>query len=100
MNIVTKSGNFSPKALTEIVAIEKQIKDLEAKQSEYKEAILAAMTANGVTEFENDEIKLLVIPATEAVILDSKKLKENYSEVYVECTKKSQKKASLRLTIK
>jgi len=83
-----------------IKAIEEQKKAAEAQATELRAAIMKAMEDNAVTSFENDRIKITYVAATTRTAIDSAKLKKEMPEIAEKYTKKSNVKASLRITLK
>lgn len=103
-------GGVAPintKALDKITMLETIIstldikkKEAEAQRDELKAALLAEMEQKGVKTFETDNVRLTyVAPSTRATI-DTARLKKEMPEVAEQYTKKSETKASLRITIK
>lgn len=95
----------------ELGKIEEQIslaiKDLQDKQKklvdkneEIKEKLKLAMEENQIKSYENAYLKITYIAPTTRVTVDSKKLKEKYSDIYQECTKISNVKSSIRIKVK
>lgn len=83
-----------------IKQIEEQKKAAEAQATELREALMAAMEANGVTSFENERIKLTYVAPTTRTAIDSARLKKELPDVAKAYTKTSNVKASLRITLK
>ena len=75
-------------------------KELEDQDKKMREELEAAMEMYGVKSFENDIIKITYTEPTIRTTLDSAKLKKNYPVVYVECSKVSDVKGSVRITVK
>lgn len=86
--------------IQEVVKIIEKTEMLENKLAEIKNAIKYAMEEHQVKSFENELLKILYVEPTEKVIVDTEKLKTEYEEVYIQCSKKSQVKSSIRLKIK
>jgi hypothetical protein len=83
-----------------IKSIEEQKKAAEAQATELRAALMAAMEANGVTSFENENIKITYVAPTTRTAIDSARLKKELPEVAEKYTKTSNVKASLRITLK
>jgi len=83
-----------------IQAIEQQKKDIEETAKQMRSAIVEKMKEQGLTKFENDKIIISYIAPTTAQIVDSKKLKEEYKEVYEKCLKDSVKSEQIRIKLK
>lgn len=85
---------------TLIKHIEEQKKQAEAQAQELRAAIMEAMEENGVTSFENDNIKITYVAPTTRTAIDSTRLKKEMPEIAEKYAKTSQVKASLRITLK
>jgi hypothetical protein len=85
---------------TIIKHIEEQKKIAEEQAAELRAALMEAMEQNGVTSFENENIKITYVAATTRASIDSTKLKKDLPEIAQQYTKTSNVKASLRITIK
>lgn len=89
------------KALALLETLEKQrqkVKELESKLKEFDERLLASMVENGVQKWETKSVTYTVVAESERKSVDSKKLKENYPDIYDECIKTSKTKAYLKTT--
>ena len=75
-------------------------KELVEKNEEIKEKLKLAMEENQIKSYENAYLKITYIAPTTRVTVDSKKLKEKYSDIYQECTKISNVKSSIRIKVK
>lgn len=105
--IYTQEVAVSETALAELVEVESLIKSIEeqkkvaeAQAQELRAALMQAMEQNGVTSFENENIKVTYVAATTRTAIDSAKLKKELPEIAEQYTKKSNVKASLRITLK
>jgi len=83
-----------------IKSIEEQKKAAEAQAQELRASLMQAMEANGVTNFENERIKITYVAQTTRTSIDSAKLKKELPEIAEKYTKTSNVKASLRITLK
>jgi len=79
---------------------EELLKAIEAELSEWKQTTLEAMEKNAIKKYENDVISITYVAPTTRASVDSKKLKEQYPDVYEKCAKTSNVKASLRVSRK
>lgn len=84
----------------QIVAMEKQLKELKAQDEAFKAMLLDAMQKGRVMSYESESLKLTYVAPYSKVTVDTKALKDNYPRVYADCCKTSTVKASLRLTVK
>lgn len=83
-----------------IKTIEEQKKVAEAQAQELRAQLMQAMEKNGVTSFENENIKITYVAPTTRTAIDSAKLKKELPEIAQKYTKTSNVKASLRITLK
>ena len=83
-----------------IKQIEERKKEAEAQAVELRAAIMQAMEANGVNTFENERIKLTYVAPYIKTAIDTKKLNKELPEIAKKYEKKSDVKASLRITLK
>ena len=95
--------SFEEKAITimqSIANIASQKKALEEQDKSMREQLEAAMEQHGVKSFENDIIKITYVEPTTRTSVDSAKLKKKYPSVFEECSKTSEVKGSVRITVK
>ena len=85
----------------ELVNAALEIKFLEEKLKAKKDALtlelLEEMKAKDIKKIETDDVIISYIDETERETLDSKKLREEYPDVYDECIKFTKVKASVRI---
>lgn len=105
--IYTQELTVSNTQLAELVEVESLIKRIEeqkkaaeAQATELRAQLMQAMEANGVTSFENENIKITYVAPTTRTAIDSTKLKKELPEIAEKYTKTSNVKASLRITLK
>lgn len=94
---------FESKAATVIQAIAdiaSKKKELDDQDKEMRKQLESAMEQFGIRSFENDLIKITYVEPTTRSSVDSTKLKKNYPEIYTECSKVSEVKGSVRITVK
>lgn len=88
----------------QIKKIEEQEKKIQETQKLLKEKLTQAMQViydkTDEKTFENELLKITFVPEYEKVIVDNKKLQEEFEEVYLQCLKKSKVKSSVRITTK
>ena len=89
------------------VAIIQLIADIVTKKAELeeqdklmREKLKTAMEQHDVKSFENDIIKITYVEPTTRTSVDSAKLKKKYPSVFEECSKISEVKSSIRITVK
>lgn len=83
-----------------IVEFETRLKEVKARKEELKAAILETFPKLGIKTWETDVLKITVKDAYKRTTVDSKKLKEDYPDVYNECTIESTVKESLIIKLK
>lgn len=83
-----------------ISCLTNQKKEIEKLEKQMREELESAMGKYGVKSFENDILKVTYIEPSTKVSVDSAKLKENHPEIYSECSKVSDVKASIRIIVK
>ena len=85
---------------TAIASLERQVKELKAQDDAMKAEILQAMENGRVVKYESDNLRLTYVAPFTRQTLDSNAVKRLYPQVYRECIKTSEVKASLRITVK
>ena len=85
------------KAMTDMLT---QQKALEQQISDMREVIKAAMEQYDVKSFENDNVKITYVAATERKSIDSTKLKKEHPEIAEAYQKVSSVKATVKIEIK
>ena len=75
-------------------------KKAQEQSDEIKKAIMKAMEDNSVYSFENEALKVTYVAPTTRTTIDSARLKKELPEIAEKYTKRSDVKASLRITIK
>lgn len=102
-NIIAMSDGLAviaEEVVNQIIAIEIQKKEIEAKQKEIKDELLLAMEQNGIKSFDNERIKITYTAPKKANRLDSKALQADMPEVYEAYLKESDVSASVRITVR
>lgn len=99
----TALQEFTSNALTvmkEIAAINSQKKMLEEQEKKVRMTLEAAMDQYGIKSFDNDILKVTYVAPTTKTSVDSAKLKKEYPEIFKKCSKTSDVKGSVRITVK
>ena len=95
---------FFPEYISEneatLYMLGKQIKELTDEYEALKADVLAKMQEHGDKSFDTGNILITYIAPTSRESFDSKKFKEENAEMYKQYMKKSETKASLKLTIR
>lgn len=101
-DIQTTLGDLTELAQVEqlIASLETQKKAAEAKAQEMRQALLNAMEANSIQNYETDKLKVTYVAPSTRTTIDSAKLKKEQPAIAEAYSKTSTTKASLRITIK
>lgn len=83
-----------------IKELKEKEEELKNKNEQIKEVLKNKMEENGLKTYENAYVKLTYIAPTKRNTIDSKKLKEELPDVYMNYCKVSDVKSSIRMTIK
>lgn len=96
-------ATFQSKMLTvfqTIANISKQKDELEEQDKQMREQLKDAMEKYGVKSFENELVKVTYVAPTTRISVDSAKLGKLHPEIYAECSKTSNVKSSVKITVK
>ena len=99
----TEMVAFEQKAITimqSIADIATKKAELDEQDKEMRKQLESAMEQYGVKSFENDILKITYVEPTTRTSVDSAKLKKKYPSVFAECSKTSEVKGSVRITVK
>lgn len=75
-------------------------KQLEAREDALKEQLKAAMELCNIKKYSNDILSITYVAATTQTKVNSAKLKEQYPDIYDECSKTSPVSAYVKVTVK
>lgn len=84
----------------QIKAFEKQVKEIKEQEEELKTKILNAMKDNNLIKIETPDLSITYIAPTKRESLNSKKLKEEKPDIYLEYLQLSDVKDSIRIKVK
>ena len=84
-------------AITQLKNAQTSLKETNEK---IKQEIMTSMENNEIKKYENDFISITYVAPTTKNTVDTKKLKEEYTDIYNKCLKTSNVKASLRIKVK
>ena len=73
---------------------------IEEQEKKLKSNLKDAMEEFGIKKFEGNGLVLTYVAATNPTSVDSKKLKEKHPDIFVECSKTSNKAAYVKVTVK
>lgn len=83
-----------------IINLELQVKEYKALQDKVKDSLMALMDERGITKLETDNICITRKADSTRESVDSKALKEKYSDIYEECKKITNVKGSIIIKLK
>lgn len=95
MNPNTKTDTLA--IMQQLNGLHQAIAQLKEAEDKWKEIIQASMDRHGLKKAENEFLTVTAIAPTEAVGLDQDKLKKEFAEVYIQCTKKTAKKGYIKI---
>lgn len=84
----------------EIKEFETRIKELKAKEDELKKALLNEMEERNILKVENDDITITYVAPTDRESFNSKKFREDYSDLYDEYVEIKPVSSSIRIKVK
>ena len=93
-------GELEEKVSVAIAGFKVELAERTQKLGEIKEELKNYMVENGIKKFEDDFISLTYIAPIVRISIDTKKLKEAKPELWVEFSKKTEVKDSVRITVK
>lgn len=83
-----------------VANIIKQKKELEQQEADLKVKLQEAMELYGIKKFTSDILNITYVAESTSTSIDSTKLKKKYPDIAAECSKTSNKKAYIRVSIK
>lgn len=83
-----------------IADFEKQKQRIDDEETALREQLYQAMTNYGFTDLDNDVLKIKVVAPTTQTKLDTAAIKKRYPEIAAECSKTSNVKGYVRITVK
>jgi predicted phage-related endonuclease len=87
-------------SLEEIILSHKEeVARVEKESAILKEFLIEEMKKSDVKKWETDKIIATYVASTKRIGVDSKKLKDDYPEIFAEVAKESEVKESLRIKI-
>ena len=89
-----------PEAIKAMTNLLVQQKEIERQVSDMRDTLKVAMEHWNIKSFENDDIKMTYIAATERKSIDSTRLKKEHPEIAEAYQKTSQVKATVKIEIK
>lgn len=88
--------------VNKIKDLEKKKKQIDKIQKTYKEKILEAMEKNDIESFETNDktLKITRVKGGKVSIFDSERFIQDHHDLYVEYQKDSNRKSSIRITVR
>lgn len=100
MNEIITRGTLNPEISARIAELERMTKVIKQEQDALKNAVLAAMEANGIIKIDTPELLINYIAETDRETLDTKALKEELPDIADAYTKMTTVKPTLRIKVK
>jgi hypothetical protein len=96
---------LADKVIDQIRNLEIETKLIEEKEKEFKEKLIKIYEDNGIDRSSNFEsydksLKISYTPKSIDYRFSSKVLEEKYPDIYRECLVKSERKGSIRITVR
>jgi predicted phage-related endonuclease len=77
-----------------------KIKELKKQEDEIKKAILEEMENKNILKIDTDEVSISYIASSDRETFDTKKFREEHSDLYDEFVKFTPVKSSIRVKVK
>ena len=105
IKIEDKQLLLADKVIDQIRNLEIEKKLIEGKEKEFKEKLVKIYEDNGIDRSSNFEsydktLKISYTPKSVDYRFSSKVLEEKYPDIYRECLVKSERKGSIRITVR
>ena len=105
IKIEDKQLLLADKVIDQIRNLEIEKKLIEEKEKEFKEKLIKIYEENGIDRSSNFEsydksLKISYTPKTVNDTFSSKVLQEKYPDIYRECLVRSERKGSIRITVR
>lgn len=105
IKIEDKQLIVADKVINQIKELETQKKLIDENEKEFKEKLIKIYEDNGIDRSSNFEsydktLKISYTPKTVNDTFSSKVLQEKYPDIYRECLVKSERKGSIRITVR
>lgn len=105
IKIEDKQLIVADKVINQIKELETQKKLIDEKEKEFKEKLIKIYEDNGIDRSSNFEsydktLKISYTPKSVNDTFSSKVLQEKYPDIYRKCLVKSERKGSIRITVR
>lgn len=100
IKVENEIGILDTEVSKKVAEFEKAIKEIKEKEEELKQNILTEMESKNILKLETDDLTITYIAPSERETFDSKKFREENSDLYDEYVKFSPVKSSIRVKVK
>lgn len=100
IKVENEIGILDTEVSKKVAEFEKAIKEIKEKEEELKQNILTEMENKNILKLETDDLMITYIAPAERETFDSKKFREENSDLYDEYVKVSPVKSSIRVKVK
>lgn len=100
IKVENEIGILDTEVSKKVAEFEKTLKEIKEKEEELKQNILTEMENKNILKLETDDLTITYIAPAERETFDSKKFREENSDLYDEYVKFSPVKSSIRVKVK
>lgn len=100
IKVENEIGILDTEVSKKVAEFEKAIKEIKEKEEELKQNILTEMENKNILKLETDDLMITYIAPAERETFDSKKFREENSDLYDGYVKFSPVKSSIRVKVK
>ena len=100
IKVENEIGILDTEVSKKVAEFEKALKEIKEKEEELKQNILTEMENKNILKLETDDLTITYIAPAERETFDSKKFREENSDLYDEYVKFSPIKSSIRVKVK
>lgn len=100
IKVENEIGILDTEVSKKVAEFEKALKEIKEKEEELKQNILSEMESKNILKLETDDLTITYIAPAERETFDSKKFREENSDLYDEYIKFSPVKSSIRIKVK
>lgn len=100
IKVENEIGILDTEVSKKVAEFEKTLKEIKEKEEELKQNILTEMENKNILKLETDDLTITYIAPAERETFDSKRFREENSDLYDEYVKFSPVKSSIRVKVK
>lgn len=100
IKVENEIGILDTEVSKKVAEFEKALKEIKEKEEKLKQNILSEMEIKNILKLETDDLTITYIAPAERETFDSKKFREENSDLYDEYVKFSPVKSSIRVKVK